>query len=197
MVLPPLFFEEVLRGLVLAPVQGDEARPAASREEKVCEPPCDPGAEGTPAPVGLAVVADPAGSGFFRTQREFAMKARFLESARLEDVFTTKCEDKEHVDERDEYLDFYTVPDGKRVRIRPVLPESWHSLNTYLIGIGCPKDVAAAIVAGVQRIVGSKLPSALSARLRDEDSLDIFLGWDGGKYVQLVLVFEDTESSDE
>ncbi len=124
------------------------------------------------------------------------MKARYLESAHLEDVFSTKADDKAHVDERDEFLNVYTVPDGKRVRIRPVLPESWHSLDTYLIGIGCPKDVAAAIVAGVQGIVGSKLPSALSARLRDEDSLDIFLGWDGGKYVQLVLVFEDTEPLD-
>lgn len=124
------------------------------------------------------------------------MKARHLESAHVEDNFLGPIKDEDHEAERDEHLRVYTVPDGKRIRIRPILPESWHSLETYLTGVGCPPDVAGAIKAGVERIGGKVAADHLSARLRDEDSLDVFLTWDSGRVLQLVLSFEDTEAAD-
>lgn len=122
------------------------------------------------------------------------MKAQYyLSSVHFEDWFHGAYESKEHADEYAEELDVYAVMDGERVRIQPRLPESWHGLSTYLPMIGCPPKVVQAITDGVKRVVGTCEGACLAARLRDDDSLDIFIIWQTGKVLELVLMFEDSE----
>lgn len=119
------------------------------------------------------------------------MRPFYLWFAKIEDWFLGPIEGEEHEEERREYLELYTVEEGERVRIRPLLPESWHGLGTYLPAIGCPPPVVQAIKEGVRRVVGDPDTATLTAQLHD-DALNIYLVWEKtGKVIEVALYFLD------
>lgn len=117
------------------------------------------------------------------------MLALYLNSVDVADWYLKPCKNEDERNERADYLRLYTVKDGERVCITPLLPESWHALGTYLPAIGCPPEVVQAVKDGVRRVIGPE-PDHIAARLHEEDSLDVFLVWYTGKVATIEFRFD-------
>lgn len=120
------------------------------------------------------------------------MTSLYLSSVDVADWDLKPCKEDDERREREEYLRLYTVRDGERVCIRPLLPESWHALGTYLPAIGCPPEVVQGVRDGVRRVIGSE-PDFIAARLHEEFSLDVVLVWETGKVATIQFQFDEQE----